>query len=49
MTNSFLLWVVTIIYLVQAGICGWHHQWAQMLILIGYTIATAGLIWSMEQ
>lgn len=48
MTGTLPLWIVTGLYCWQAGAAAWNGQWAQAVILTGYTIANLGLIWSMR-
>ena len=46
MSQTFLIWVVTALYSVQAVIAVYGGNHAQALMLAGYTIANVGLIWS---
>lgn len=48
MSNTLLIWIVTALYVAQAGINWWNGQGPQGTILIGYSLANLGLIWSMR-
>lgn len=43
-----LIWIVTALYLGQAGVWLWQGKPDGALILLGYAIANTGLIWSMR-
>lgn len=47
-TSTLLIWLVTGLYVLQAGICFLNGQGAQGVILSGYSLANLGLIWTMK-
>lgn len=47
MSNTALLWIVTLLYIGQAGVSLWHGQPAAAVIVGGYVIANLGLIWAL--
>lgn len=47
-SNTLLLWIVTILYSAQAGLLVRAGHYAGATILGGYVVANLGLIWSLK-
>ena len=48
MSKLALLWIVTVLYVVQTGVLVWQREWPSAIIFFGYALANAGLIWSLS-
>ena len=46
--NTFFLWIVTALYLVQAVVTYSNSMPAASLIMLGYVVANLGLIWTIS-
>lgn len=46
--EEIFLWTVTVLYIGQGIVSGWHGNIGFTMVFFGYAFANIGLIWAMK-